>query len=79
MKKILLFGVSGLTGYKIAKNAASKYDVFGTFNSRKVDIEKVSTLKLDITNFDELKKIFSEINPDLGIYTTALHNVDFCE
>jgi len=74
-----VFGVSGLTGYKIAQTASSEYDVYGTSNSRQVEVEKVSISKLDVTNKNELKRIFSEIKPDYAINTTALHNVDYCE
>jgi len=78
-KKLLVLGLSGLTGYKIAKAVNSKYEVYGTFNIRPINLENVISKKLDITNNDEVNKIFSEIEPDVVINTTALHNVDYCE
>ena len=78
-KKLLVFGISGLTGYKIAKNASNSYDVFGTYNERKTTIPNCNISKLDITNQTELEKLFSDIKPNIVINTTALHNVDFCE
>jgi len=78
-KKLLVFGVSGLTGYKIAKLASDKYNVFGTYNERKTELSNCNISKLDITNQTELKKIFSDVKPNIVINTTALHNVDFCE
>ena len=78
-KKLLIFGVSGLTGYKIAKIAANKYDVFGTYNERKIELPNCNISKIDITNQTELEKLFSDIKPNIVINTTALHNVDFCE
>ena len=79
MKKILIFGVSGLTGYKIAKNASSKYDVYGTYNVRPTKLENCNTFKLDLIQADQVHKIFAEIKPDIVVNTTALHNVDYCE
>lgn len=78
-KKLLILGISGLTGYKIAKRAISNYDVNGTFNAREVKLENCKSFKLDLTNHTEVKQLFSEIRPDTVINTTALHNVDFCE
>ena len=78
-KKLLIFGVSGLTGYKIAQIAAGKYDVFGTYNERKIELPNCNVSKIDITNQDDLEKLFSDIKPNIVINTTALHNVDFCE
>lgn len=78
-KKLLVFGVSGLTGYKIAKIADYKYDVFGTYNERKTELSNCTVTKLDVTNQPELEKLFSEVKPNIVINSTALHNVDFCE
>lgn len=78
-KKLLIFGVSGLTGYKIAKSANQKYDVYGTFNERSIDLQNCSISKLNLTEQSNLNKLFSEVKPDVVINTTALHNVDYCE
>src|SRR5690349_15842952 len=78
-KKLLVLGASGLTGYKTVKIAAAKYEVYGTFNARSVNMDNCNMYKLDITNPEQLKKTFTEINPDIVINTTALHNVDYCE
>jgi len=79
LKKILIFGISGLTGYKIAKKASTSYQVYGTYNFRPVDIENCLSSKIDITNEDQVSQIFSEIRPDIVVNTTALHNVDYCQ
>lgn len=72
-------GVSGLTGYKIAKNALSKYETYGTYNIRPTNIEDTVTFQLDLAKSDEVVRIFNEIKPNLIVNTTALHNVDYCE
>lgn len=78
-KRLLVLGISGLTGYKIAKKAIPNYDVYGTFNIREVTLENCKSSKLDLTNRPDIEKLFSEIQPDIVINTTALHNVDYCE
>ncbi len=78
-KKLLIFGVSGLTGYKIAKLAEESYDVHGTYNQRFLSLENCIVHKVNLSNKDEVYKIFLSVNPDLVINTTALHNVDYCE
>jgi len=78
-KKLLIFGVSGLTGYKIVNTAQLKYEIYGTFNKRPIDLPNCSVSKIDLTNEHCVTKLFSEIKPDLVINTTALHNVDYCE
>jgi len=78
-KKLLIIGVSGLTGYKIANKASSHYDVYGTFNSRPIELENCNLYRLDLNNQEVLEKIFEEIKPEIVVNTSALHNVDFCE
>jgi len=78
-KKLLVMGISGLTGFKIANAAKSSFDVYGTYNTRKTEIENCTFYQLDITKSDALKTLFFEIKPDYVINTTAVHNVDYCE
>lgn len=75
----MIFGVSGLTGYKLATIASSQHDVYGTFNDRSTKINNCITRKINISYKDHVNKIFSDIKPDIVINTTALHNVDFCQ
>ena len=77
MKKLLVCGISGLTGYKIAKYA-SNFDVTGIYNTRPVNLE-CRTIQANLADFEKTNNIFSEIRPDIVINTTALHNVDYCE
>ena len=78
-KKLLIFGVSGLTGYKIAQQAIKDFDVYGIFNTRQITVPDCTISKMDITDKNQLDDLFSQITPDIVINTTALHNVDFCE
>jgi len=78
-KKLLVIGASGLAGYKTALLAKSDFEVYGTYNVREMKLDEGESLQLDITKGDDVKKVFSEIKPDLVINTSALHNVDYCE
>jgi len=77
--KMLIFGISGLTGYKLAKLASKKYDVYGTYNTREITIENCKSFKIDIVDDNQVDKLISHIKPDVTVNTTALHNVDYCE
>jgi dTDP-4-dehydrorhamnose reductase len=78
-KKMLIFGSSGLAGSKIAEQAKNDYTVYGTFNKRTPNSEKISNIELDLNDSENLKKIICEIQPEIIVNTTALHNVDYCE
>lgn len=77
--KMLIFGISGLTGYKLAKLASTKYDVYGTYNTREITIENCKSFKIDIVDDNQVAKLISDIKPDFTVNTIALHNVDYCE
>ena len=69
MKKILLFGATGLIGSHF-KTALEKkgYEVYGP--------------RIEIRNFEEVQKIFKETQPDMAINATGKTgspNVDWCE
>ena len=66
-KKLLVCGISGLTGYKIAKQA-SNFDVIGIYNTRPVDL-KCRTIQANLADFEKIHDIFSEIRPDVVINT----------
>jgi len=77
-KKLLVLGISGLLGSKLAK-LATDFEIFGTYNLRSIQIENAIISKLDISDFKQIDDLFNEIKPDFVINTTTLHNVDYCE
>jgi len=79
MDKILIIGVSGLTGYKLAKLSRDNYQVFGTYNYRSLAIENCELYQLDKTNKKLTISLLKKINPDVVVDCSALHNVDYCE
>ncbi|MFX1350559.1 MAG: SDR family oxidoreductase [Promethearchaeota archaeon] len=79
MKKLLIIGVSGLTGYKLANLSAQKYNVYGSYNNRPVIVENCESFQLDKTNEEKTSSLIKEIKPNVIIDCSALHNVDYCE
>ena len=78
-KKLLVLGTSGLTGYKIAKQAAKNFVVYGTYNVRPMTLTNCETFKLNLSDIKQVNEKLSQLQPEVIINTTALHNVDFCE
>lgn len=76
-KKICVIGASGLLGYRIIQSS-NNYEIFGTYNQTPIIHDRVSLIKLDITNPADYEKII-EIKPDFIINAAAITDVDYCE
>ena len=74
---LLVLGASGLAGYKTMQLSGSRFETYGTYNLR-IPYDK-SLIKLDISKQDDLKKLFTEVRPDIVVNAVALHNVDYCD
>jgi len=79
MKKLFIFGVGGLVGYKISLLAKNRFEVFGSYNQRKPNFEFVNMQKVNILDENKVKEVLTSIKPDYVIITSALSNVDYCE
>ncbi|GAI18632.1 unnamed protein product, partial [marine sediment metagenome] len=80
-KRVLITGASGLLGANVALTASKKKDleVYATYKSHPVRINKCRTFYLDITHKKEVEQSMLKINPDFVIHTAALANVDQCQ
>jgi len=79
MKKLFIFGVGGLVGYRISLLAKNKFEIFGSYNERKPNFGFGNMQKLNILDENKVKKILTLVDPDYVIITSALSNVDYCE
>lgn len=79
MKKLLLTGASGFLGWNICQVAKNDLDIFGTVCTNPVDIPGAHTLRADLTDYKELKKLFSDIQPDMVIHAAAASKPGYCE
>jgi len=78
-KKLLVTGASGFLGWNVASIARSDWKVFGIYNRHQTKIEDVSMTRLDLSEYDDLKRLFNDIRPDAVIHTAAVSNPNYCE
>ncbi len=83
-KKILITGSNGLLGQKLAGLILKEndYDLVATARgeNRIKDIyPELNYSEMDITNQEEVEKVFQSENPDYVIHTAAMTQVDDCE
>ncbi len=79
MKKLLITGASGFLGWHICQIAKPEWEVYGTYCTHFLENPSTKLLKVDLTNFQEIKQIFSEIKPDAVIHTAAQSQPNYCE
>lgn len=72
--KILITGASGFLGKKAMKIFSEKYEVIAT-----VKVEQEGTIKMDVSNRNEMFKVIEKFKPDILFHTAALVDLDFCE
>ena len=79
MKKLIVTGASGFLGWNICQSVRQEWNVYGTVYSNSLEIKGVEVIKLDLTNYKELKKAFYEISPDAVIHTAAASDPSYCQ
>lgn len=79
MKKLLVTGSSGFLGWNLCQLAKQEWEVYGTYFSKTVDVPGINLIKADLRDFQELKRLFQEIQPAAVIHTAAQSNPNFCQ
>ena len=79
MKKLLITGSSGFLGWHLCKFAKKEWDVYGTYFSHSLEIPETKLVKLDLTDFGELRRVFREIQPAAVIHTAAQSQPNYCQ
>lgn len=79
MKKLLVTGASGFLGWHLCQLAKQEWDIYGTYFSHAVEVPGVTTLKVDLSDFQEIKHLFHEIQPAAVIHTAAQSSPNFCQ
>ncbi|WP_416666414.1 SDR family oxidoreductase [Egbenema bharatensis] len=79
MKKLLITGASGFLGWHLCQIAQAEWDVYGIYSSHEVEIPNTTLLKLNLTNFDQLKSVFQTLQPDAVIHTAAMSQPNECQ
>jgi len=76
MERLLVTGASGLLGSKIVELAREDYESIPLHNTKPLH---PNSLKLDITDQNQVFSLFSKLEPDIVIHTASETNVDKCE
>ncbi len=79
MKKLLITGASGFLGWHLCQLSKQEWDIYGTYLSHPLEIPGIKILKANLTNFQELKRIFNDIKPAAVIHTAAHSQPNFCQ
>lgn len=79
MKKVLITGASGFLGWSLCRKARKRWEAIGLCHSHPVIIPGIQVLKTDLSSFQDVKKMFSEVRPDAVIHAAAASQPNFCE
>ena len=79
MKKLLITGANGFLGWNLCRLAKGRWHLFGTVYSNQVEIPEATTIRIDLTDHSELKRLFEEVRPDAVINTAAASDPNFCQ
>lgn len=78
-QNLLVTGASGFLGWNLCQHAAAQWQVYGTYLSHSIAIPEVTTLKVDLRDFESLKHLFAQINPGAVIHTAAQSSPNTCQ
>lgn len=78
MKKLLITGASGFLGWNLCQ-LAQEWEVYGTYFSHPGQIPGITMLRVDLSNFQEIKQLFLELQPAAVIHTAAQSSPNFCQ
>jgi len=76
MESLVITGASGLLGSKIVELAREDYEIIPLHNTKPLH---PNSLRLDITDQNQVFSLFSKLEPDIVIHTASETNVDKCE
>ncbi|MBI4847490.1 MAG: NAD(P)-dependent oxidoreductase [Nitrospirae bacterium] len=79
MKRLLVTGASGFLGWNICNTSKKDREVYGTVFSHPVEIDGANIVRVDLTDFNDLKKLFNEVRPDAVIHTAAASDPNYCQ
>lgn len=79
MKKLLVTGASGFLGWHLCSLAKQNWEVYGTYSKNAIALDRVTLLKVDLTDYQALKQLFLDIKPAAVIHTAAQSKPNFCQ
>jgi dTDP-4-dehydrorhamnose reductase len=79
VNRILITGVSGFLGWNLCQKLLDFWQVYGTYYTHPVQLPGANFQKVDLTNFQAVKQLFSEVKPATVIHTAAASQPNFCQ
>ena len=79
MKNLLITGASGFLGWNVCHAAKNDWNVVGTYFSHEIKIPGCSLIRIDLTEYNELRKMFETIEIDAAIHTAAMSQPNLCQ
>ncbi len=79
MNKLLITGASGFLGWHLCHIAQTQWQVYGITHSKIIDLPNINIIKADLTDFQSLKNLFQQIQPDAVIHAAAQSQPNFCQ
>ncbi len=74
--KILILGANGYLGSRLFLDLRDSFDVVGTYNKTQFHEDFI---QLDITDRDQVKKVFNKVKPDVVIHTANFPSPRFAK
>lgn len=75
-RRIFITGGTGFVGGHILSQIGSDQEVFATFRTNKYNFPEISWLQIDLTDFQSVRNLLSEIKPDVILHAAAMANLD---
>lgn len=72
--KIFITGGSGLLGQYLNIELSRSHQILTQYNSNQGNCSKYNCVRFDITDYNSLKEVFNDFNPDAVIHTAAISN-----
>lgn len=79
MPRLLLTGASGFLGWNICQVAGKRWEIYGTYLTHPLVIPGVNLFPVNLTDYQELKRLFQEIKPAAVIHAAAASQPNFCQ
>lgn len=77
--KLLVTGASGFLGWNLCQIAHSAWEIYGTTWTNTVQIPGITTVKLDLRNWEQSQQTFAQIRPDAVIHLAAASKPNYCQ
>lgn len=72
--KIFITGGSGLLGQYLNLELSKRNQILTQYNNNIGNCADYENIKVDLSNYEALRKIFDDFNPDIVIHTAAISN-----